>query len=184
MNTDDNDFDLVKRFHAGEDPAFNRLAAKYQEKIYWHARKMTGNHLDADDIMQEVLMVMYAKLKDFRFQSSLYTWIYKVTATRSINMLRKRKIKNFFSLNDDDNPIQISAPTDLAGDYENKEKITMIEKFLIKLPVKQREVFIMRNNEQLSYEEISQITGTSVGALKANYFHAVDKMQKLMKDVL
>lgn len=184
MIKDENDFDLVKRFHAGEDSAFNLLAARYQDKIYWHARKMTGNHLDADDIMQEVLMVMYTKLKSFRFQSSVYTWIYKITATRSINLLRKNKLKRFFSLNDDENPVQLTSNKDIAKDFENREKVEILERLLQKLPVKQREVFIMRNNEQLSYEEIAEITGTSVGALKANYFHAIDKMQKMMKDIL
>lgn len=184
MIKDENDFDLVKRFHAGEDSAFNLLAARYQDKIYWHARKMTGNHLDADDIMQEVLMVMYTKLKSFRFQSSVYTWIYKITATRSINLLRKNKLKRFFSLNDDENPVQLTSNKDIAKDFENREKVEILESLLQKLPVKQREVFIMRNNEQLSYEEIAEITGTSVGALKANYFHAIDKMQKMMKDIL
>ena len=90
------DFDLIKKFIDGDESAFNRLIVKYQEKIYWHARRMTGNHLDADEIVQEVLIVLYNKLKTFEFKSSLYTWIYTITNTRSINYLKKRSYKNFF----------------------------------------------------------------------------------------
>ena len=84
MNALNNDFELAKNFLNGDESAFNRLAVKYQEKIYWHARRMTGNHLDADEIVQEVLIVLYKKLNTFEFKSSLYTWIYTITNTRSI----------------------------------------------------------------------------------------------------
>ncbi len=92
------DFALIKDFVEGNDSAFNRLAVKYQDKIYWHARRMTGNHLDADEIVQEVLLVLYNKLKTFKFNSSLKTWIYKITFTRSLNLIKKNKIKNLLFL--------------------------------------------------------------------------------------
>ena len=91
------DFDLVNRFIAGDESAFNRIVMKYQQRIYWHARRMTGNHLDADEIVQEVLIAVYKNLKSFQFKSSLYTWIYRITSTRSINFLKKRKLKEFLS---------------------------------------------------------------------------------------
>ena len=86
-----NDQELVTKFLAGDETAFNRLVIRYQEKIYWHARRMTGNHLDADDIVQQVLIVMYKKLNTFKFESSLYTWIYKITSTRSLNLIKNNK---------------------------------------------------------------------------------------------
>ncbi|MEO8399150.1 MAG: RNA polymerase sigma factor, partial [Ignavibacteriaceae bacterium] len=101
-------FQLVRDFINGNESAFNQIANQYKEKIYWHARRMTGNHLDADDIVQEVLLVMYKKLKDFQFKSSLYTWIFKITSTRSINYLKKRKIKQIFSLEDSDKNLSSS----------------------------------------------------------------------------
>jgi len=173
------DFVLIKDFVEGNESAFNRLASKYQDKIYWHARRMTGNHLDADEIVQEVLLVIYNKLKTFEFKSSLYTWIYTITNTRSINYLKKKNLKNFFSLDDILN--KKSEDKDVIDNLEDKQKLEKIEKALQKLPIKQREVFIMRNYDELSYEEIAEITGKSVGALKANHFHALNKIKELIK---
>ncbi len=180
MHDVNKDFDLIKKFIDGDESAFNRLIVKYQEKIYWHARRMTGNHLDADEIVQEVLMVLYNKLRTFEFKSSLYTWIYTITNTRSINYLKKRTIKTFFSLDDIEN--RKSDVKDVLDDIESKQELEKIEIALQKLPTKQREVFVMRNYDEMSYEEIAQITGKSVGTLKANHFHALNKMKELLRN--
>lgn len=172
------DFILVKRFLEGDEFAFNEIVRKYQKRIYWHARQMLGNHLDADEVTQEVLIVMYKKLKTFNYQSNLFTWIYKIVTTRSINQIRKNQIKRFFSIDDEDNPVDIKSNTDILEDISNKEKIEKLNKILGKLPPKQRQVFVMRNFDELSYEEISKITGKSVGGLKANYFHALKKIME------
>lgn len=179
MHEIDNDFELTKSFINGDESAFNRLAVKYQEKIYWHARRMAGNHLDADEIVQEVLIVLYNKLKTFEFKSSLYTWIYTITNTRTINYLKKKSLRIFFSLDDITN--KKLEQKDIIDDLESKQKVEKIENALQRLPVKQREVFIMRNFDELNYEEISTITGKSVGTLKANYFHALNKIKELVK---
>ena len=179
MHEIDNDFELTKSFINGDESAFNRLAVKYQEKIYWHARRMAGNHLDADEIVQEVLIVLYNKLKTFEFKSSLYTWIYTITNTRSINYLKKKNLRIFFSLDHITN--KKLEQKDIIDDLESKQKVEKIENALQRLPVKQREVFIMRNFDELNYEEISTITGKSVGTLKANYFHALNKIKELVK---
>jgi len=179
MHDLNNDFELIKSFINGDESAFNRLAVKYQERIYWHARRMTGNHLDADEIVQEVLMVLYNKLKTFEFKSSFYTWIYTITNTRSINYLKKKSLKSFFSLDEISN--KKFEQKDVIDDIESKHKIEKIESAMQKLPVKQREVFIMRNFDEMSYEEISQITGKNVGTLKANYFHALNKIKEMVK---
>nr|MCU0345167.1 RNA polymerase sigma factor [Ignavibacterium sp.] len=181
MHDLNNDFEQIKSFINGDESAFNRLAVKYHEKIYWHARRMTGNHLDADEVVQEVLLVIYKKLKTFEFKSSLYTWIYTITNTRrslytwiytitntrSINYLKKRSLRSFFNLDEISN--KKSEQYDVIDFIESKENYEKIEKTLQKLPVKQREVFIMRNFDELSYEEISKITGKSIGTLKANH---------------
>jgi len=178
----ESDEQLISDFISGNEAAFNKLIRKYQQKIYWHARRMTGNHLDADDVVQEVLLVLYSKLKNFKFESSLYTWIYKITSTRSLNLINRRKLKEFFSIDDPDNKFDIPHNEDIAGNIEDKEKVERLNNVLQKLPVKQREVFILRNFEELSYEEIAEITGKSTGALKANYFHALNKVSELMKE--
>jgi RNA polymerase sigma-70 factor (ECF subfamily) len=181
MQNIEEDKKLVKDFLAGNESAFNKLVSKYQQKIYWHARRMTNNHIDADEVTQEVLIVMYKKLRNFNFDSSLYTWIYKITSTRSLNLLKKKKIKNLFSIEDSE-VLQISNQQDIVHDYDDKEKLEKLENILGKLPIKQREVFSLRHFDELTYEEISEITGKSVGGLKANYFHALKKVTELMKD--
>lgn len=172
----DAEFDLVKQFLEGSEQAFNEIVRKYQKRIYWHARQMLGNHLDADEVTQEVLIVMYKKLTSFNFQSNLFTWIYRIVTTRSLNHIRKRRIKDFFSVDDEENGIDLQSKVDIVNDVDNKERLEKVNKILDSLPLKQKQVFIMRNYDQLSYEEISEITGVSVGGLKANYFHAIKKV--------
>lgn len=177
------DFDLVKEFIAGYESAFNKLIRKYQQKIYWHARRMTGNHLDADEIVQEVLMTLYNKLHTFEFKSSLYTWIFRITSTRSLNFLKKRSLRKIFSFTENDFDITLKqSEGDLINEFEQKEMIEKVNRYLQKLPARQREVFVFRNFDELSYEEISKITGKSVGGLKSNYFHAINKMAEMMKN--
>jgi len=181
MADQSDDFDLVNNFIGGDESAFNKIVLKYQQKIYWHARRMTGNHLDADEVVQEVLLVLYEKLKNFQFKSSLYTWIYRITATRSINFLRKKNLRQIFSFEEQE-ARAIKSHEDIIKDFETKERLEKLEKVLLKIPAKQREVFIMRSFEELSYEEIAEVTGKSIGGLKANYFHAMKKIMELMKE--
>lgn len=180
MQSDNSDYKLVKDFILGDNNAFESIVRKYQEKIYWHARRMTGNHLDADEIVQQVLIVMYNKLSTFNFNSNLYTWIYKITSTRSLNLIKSRKIKSMIGL--DDIIKDLNSDNDIISNIEQKEKFNNLQFYLNKLPAKQREIFIFRNFDELSYEEIAHITGKSVGALKANYFHAIKKLKDMMKN--
>lgn len=178
---DNSDFELVRKFLDGDESSFNRLINKYQQKIYWHAKRMTGSHLDADEVVQEVLIVLYNKLKDFQFKSSLYTWIYRITSTRCINYLNKLKLRKFIYF-DDINSAEIGVKEDIVNDIDIKDKIKKLDQFLQILPTKQREIFILRNIDGLSYEEIAEITGKSIGGLKSNYFHAINKISEMMKN--
>ncbi|MFZ0453270.1 MAG: RNA polymerase sigma factor [Ignavibacteriaceae bacterium] len=175
------DFELVRKFIDGDESSFNKIVNKYKDKIYWHARRMTGNHLDADEIVQEVLFVIYKNLKGFKFKSSLYTWIYKITSTRSLNFLKRRKLKEIISLEDQAEKLQESTD-DILENLEVKERLEAVNKVLKKLPAKQREIFILRNYENLSYKEISEITGKSIGALKSNYFHSIQKIIEMTRE--
>ncbi|MCW8813554.1 MAG: RNA polymerase sigma factor, partial [Chlorobium sp.] len=134
---------------------------------------------DAHDVVQQVLLVMYNKLNTFNYSSSLYTWIFKITYTRSLNQLKKRKLKRIITFNFSDD-IENPGYENIVDNLENKEELIRMQKMLNKLPLKQREVFILRNFDELSYDEISSITGKSVGALKANYFHAFKKIKELI----
>lgn len=172
---------LIEEFLGGSELAFNELVHDYHPRIYSHCRRMLGNHMDADEVTQEVLIVLYNKLKDFRFDSSLSTWIYRITATRSLNFINKRKLKKFLFL-DDEEARELNASDDIAADLENRAKLERLDEILQQLPVKQREIFALRHFEQLSYEEISKIKNKSVGGLKANYFHALKKVTELMEN--
>lgn len=176
-----NDFEYIKRFNDGDESAFNEIARRYQQKIYWHARRMLGNHLDADEITQEVLIVIYNKLRTFNFNSSLYTWIFRITSNRSKNMLKRRTLRKYLFM-DDEAYDKIKSNEDIIEDMTIREKFRQLEDVLGRLPVKQKEVFVLRNFEELSYEEISEITGKSVGGLKANYFHAIKKVKEMLKN--
>ncbi len=179
MNLQADDYELIRDYLSGDEQAFNKLVRKYQDKIYWHARRMLGDHDDAHEIVQQVLLVMYNKLSSFNFNSSLYTWIYKITSTRSLNLIEKKKLTKIITFSTDDSA-KYKGYNNIIENIESKERFAQMELNLQKLPVKQREVFILRNFDELSYDEISKLTGKSVGALKANYFHAFKKIKELM----
>lgn len=177
----ENDFELISSFVDGNEKSFNELIRRYQKLIYWHARRMVGNHFDADEVTQQVIIVLYNKLVQFNFNSSVKTWIYKITSTRSLNLLKKRKIRKLLRI-DEVNKTDLLNSDDIYINFENRERIEEIDRLLIKLPAKQREVFILRHFEGLSYREISAIMNKSVGTLKANYFHASKKILGNMKN--
>lgn len=175
------DFELISEFKNGNQEAFNLLVRKYQKKVYWIARKMLGNHDDADDVVQDVFVKIFKSLKDFRNESSFYTWVYRITVNFSISFLRRKKMFDLIKfdeafpatlkVNTNDNPIV---------SIENQEMNTIIEQAIAQLPNKQKKVFILRYYNELPYEEISKILKTSVGGLKANYFHALKNIKKYL----
>lgn len=181
MPEEKTDFELINKFLEGEQGAFDSLIKKYHSRIYWVARRLTGSHNDADDVVQEVLITIYTKLNTFKFNSGFYTWAYRITVRKSLNMIRSKKIKRFFNLEDSES--ELTGSTDYLKNIDDKDKLAMLDKILQKLPEKQREVFVLRNFEELSYEEIADITGKSVGGLKANYFNAIEKVKKYMNEL-
>ncbi|NOX18634.1 MAG: RNA polymerase sigma factor [Chlorobi bacterium] len=172
---------LVKRFLEGDESAFSVIVSNFKQKIYWHARRMLGNHADADDVTQETLITIYKKLNTFRFDSSLNTWVYQITSRKCLNYLKKKKLKSFF-LPESEEARSLKRNEDVAAAFESREKLARLDEILERLPPKQREIFVLRNFEELSYREIEEITGTSIGALKASYFHALKKVKELMPD--
>lgn len=172
---DSNDLELVELYQNGNETSFNELVRRYQEKIYWVARRFVNDHDQADDIVQEVFVKVYSALKNFRAESSVYTWLYRITVNVALNALRKQRIRDY---------VRIDEHFEKADDkyeqpdvlFEKEEEQKLIEEAIAKLPEKQKAVFILRYHEELSYEEISLILKTSVGGLKANYFHAVRKI--------
>ena len=170
-----NDLELVESFQKGNEASFNELVRRYQEKVYWIAHRFVNDHDQADDIVQEVFLKVYRALNDFRGKSSVYTWLYRITVNVSLNTIRKQRIKDFLRIDElFDYPSEESERPDKQ--YEQREQKQLIEEAIQRLPEKQKAVFILRYYEELPYEDISKILKTTVGGLKANYFHAVKKI--------
>ena len=158
--------------------AFNLLISKYQEKIYWHVRRLVIDHDDADDLVQEVFIKVWKNLEKFRSDSKLYTWIYRIATNESITFLNKRKQQNNTPF---DEVSEELAESLVASSYFNGDKIQMkLQQALLTLPEKQRLIFNMKYFDDLKYDEISEILGTSVGALKASFHIAVKKIEVFM----
>ncbi|PVH24012.1 RNA polymerase sigma factor [Sphingobacterium corticibacter] len=171
--------DLIIAKFANEntrEEAFNLLLKKYQQKIYWHVRRMVIDHDDADDVVQDVFVKVWRNLEKFREDSQLYTWLYRIATNECITFLNKKKQRQHVSLDEEDSSYLSSTLT--ASSYFNGDVAQMkLQQALLKLPEKQRLVFNMKYFEDLKYEEISEIVGTSVGALKASYHLAVKKIE-------
>ncbi|MCK5703831.1 MAG: sigma-70 family RNA polymerase sigma factor, partial [Cyclobacteriaceae bacterium] len=158
---------------------FNLLVRKYQQKMYWHIRKMVIDHDDADDLVQEVFVKVWKHIGNFREDAQLYTWIYRIATNECLNFLRKKRIRLFLPIHDVQN--ELAEKLDSSPYIDGDEIQLKLQKALLKLPNKQRMVFNMKYFDEMKYEEISEITGTSVGSLKANYHHAVKKIEKFLK---
>ncbi len=154
---------------------FNLLVKKYQQKIYWHIQKMVIDHDDTDDLVQEVFVKVWNNLDKFREDAQLYTWIYRIATNECLNFLRKKRNKFFLPINDVAN--DLTQKLDQHPLIDGDEIQLRLQKALLKLPDKQRLVFNMKYFDEMKYEEIAEITGTSVGSLKANYHHAVKKLE-------
>lgn len=173
--SDRSDGELVRLYQKGDQGAFNELVLRYQEKIYWVARRFSNDHDNADDITQEVFCNVYESLKDFRGDSSIYTWLYRITVNVSLNFLRRQKLRDFFRIDElDDLEAEEGDSPDVV--FERREHQSLIEEAIATLPTKQKAVFVMRYYDELPYEDISKILKTSVGGLKANFFHATRKI--------
>lgn len=175
------DQELLEKFRQPDTRqfAFNQLVRKYQQKIYWHIRKMVIDHDDADDLTQDVFIKVWKNLDNFRQDSQLFTWIYRIATNECLTFLKAKKRKFFLPIHDITE--ELTAKIDSSPDISGEEIQLKLQKALLRLPDKQRVVFNMRYYDELKYEEMSQILGTSVGALKASYHHAAKKIEEFLK---
>lgn len=172
------DKEIIKLFDKTRtrEKAFNHLVDKYTEKVYWHCRRMLIDHEDTNDVVQNIFIKIYTNLDKFKGNSELYTWIYSIARNETYSFLKqKNKVVN---INFD--TVSFKLENKLTDDnwYNGDQVETKLQKAILKLPEKQREVFNYRYYQDLSYEDIHKITDTSVGALKASYFHAVKKIKE------
>jgi RNA polymerase sigma-70 factor (ECF subfamily) len=159
--------------------AFDAMMRLYGEKIYWQIRKMVVNHEDASDLLQNVFLKAWNNLNNFRGDAKLSTWLYKIAVNESINFLNKERQKFNVTSEDGDTFLLDNIQSDLYFDGDTLQR--EFQKAIASLPEKQRLVFNMRYFDEMKYEQISEILGTSVGALKASYHHAVKKIEDIFR---
>ncbi|MBX2875047.1 MAG: sigma-70 family RNA polymerase sigma factor [Saprospiraceae bacterium] len=162
-----------------QERGFKLLLDKYQERLYWHIRKLVINHEDANDVTQNCLIKVFRGIQRFQGNSSLYTWLYRIATNESITFLNKKKKIGTDSI---DNEALLLAEKLKADVYFDGNEIQLaLQKAICILPEKQRAVFQLRYFEEMSYQQMSEVLETSVGGLKASYHHAVKKIEKALK---
>ena len=163
------------------DEGFRALMQKYQEKLYWHIRRMVYEHDDANDVIQNTFIKVFKSIKKFEGKSKLYTWLYRIATNEAITFINKKKRKKTASIDDDsDNGVSIQLEAD---PYFDGDKVQLLlQNALSKLPEKQRLVFNMRYYEEMPYRDMAEVLETSVGALKASFHHAVKKVESYLRE--
>lgn len=176
------DEDIIQQLRKGKgkDTAFQLLEKKYQQRLYWHIRKIVINHDDTDDILQETLIKVWRNLDHFREESSLFTWLYRIATNEALSFL-KQKQRRIMVSNEEVSELLIQS---LKSDpYFNGDEIQKkLQSAILLLPEKQRLVFNMKYFDEITYQDMSAILGTTEGALKASYHIAVKKIEDFMRN--
>lgn len=162
------------------EQVFNAIVREYSERLWWHIRRMVGSHEDTDDLLQEIFLKIWTALPSFRGEAQYYTWVWRIATNETLNWLRRERVRAAlrFSSAEEQAVQRIEGDPYFNGTAAQRE----LAKAVARLPEKQRQVFVMRWWDELPYEEISAITGTSVGALKASYHLAQEKVKLNLSD--
>jgi RNA polymerase sigma-70 factor (ECF subfamily) len=191
--TPDSDTGLIDRFRSGDETAFEEVVRRYQERIFQFVHRVVRDTEEAADITQETFIRAYGKLGGFRGDSSLFTWLYRIALNMSINCLRKRKLRSFVPLwdstesefrPDEFRPDEFWAQGGPEEDMAASRLRTRVEEAISGLPPRQRSIFVLRQYDQLSHREIAEVVGSSEGAVRAGYFHALRKLRCALQDCL
>jgi len=171
------DTELLLQFRDPEtkERAFTAIIRKYQEKLYWHIRRMVVEHEDANDVLQNVFIRVWNGLENFREDSQLYTWLYRIATNECLSYLEQQKRKSALPLDETESGLSNKI---VADKYFDPNKLEWkLQLAIQQLPDKQRVVFTLRYYDEMPYEEMSRVLDTSEGALKASYHHAVKKIE-------
>ena len=162
-----------------QNVAFQKLLRNYQRPLYNHIRNIVLNHDDADDVLQNTFIKVFQYLKDFKGESKLFSWMYRIATNEAITFINQKAKRNGTT----SEAMQTKIVDNLKADtyFDGNEIQIKLQKAVALLPEKQQLVFKMKYYEELKYEELSEILGTSVGALKASYHHAVKKIEEFVK---
>ena len=161
-----------------QEKVFNEIVKTYSERLYWHVRRFVLSHEDTDDLLQDIFLKIWTALPSFRGEAQLYTWVYRIATNETLNFLRRQKVRAALQFRSLDDVLEERVDADPYFNGSAAERA--LSKAIARLPEKQRIVFIMRYYEDLSYEEIAEVTGTSVGALKASYHIAQEKVRAVL----
>jgi RNA polymerase sigma factor (sigma-70 family) len=180
--TDSSDAELLVQFknEQTKERAYTSIIKKYQERLYWHIRRMVVDHDDANDVLQNVFIRVWNGLANFREDSQLYTWLYRIATNESLTFLENQKKRSAISLSDVETGLSNKIKADQNFDANRLE--WKLQLAIQKLPEKQRLVFNLRYYDEMPYEEMSRILDTSEGALKASYHHAAKKIEEYIKN--
>jgi RNA polymerase sigma factor (sigma-70 family) len=162
-----------------QDEGYRKLIRKYKERLYWHIRRMVVDHDDADDVLQNVFVKIFKNVQGFQGQSELFTWIYRIATNECLTFIERNKRRNLVVVNDISN---VGDSLVQQNSVDGQQALSLLKAAITLLPEKQRLVFNMRYYDEMSYQEIADITETSVGALKATYHHAVKKIESYVLD--
>lgn len=182
FNSEKREIALQLQDPATRREAFTQIVSQYGEKLYWQIRKMVLNHDDADDLLQNTFLKAWSNLDYFRGEAKISTWLFKIAINECITFLNKQRAQNNVSLDDTDVFLleQLRSDEYFSGD----EVQLKLQEAILRLPEKQRLVFNMKYFDDMKYDDMSEILGTSVGALKASYHYAVKKIEEyLTRDV-
>ena len=161
---------------------FNEIVRDFSERVYWHVRRFVNNHEDADDLVQEIFLKIWTALPSFRGDAQLFTWVYRIATNETLNWLRREKVRSALRFTTIDAEMERRIDSDPFFDGDAADRA--LSKAVAKLPEKQRQVFVMRYYDELPYEDMSAVLGTSVGALKASYHIAQEKVRAALgKDI-
>ena len=161
-----------------QNEAFRKLLQLYQKPLYNHIRGMVYNHDDANDVLQNTFLKVYANLHQFKGESKLYSWMYRIATNESISFMQQRAKKQGISNEEVKEKALLKLESDVY--FDGDEMQLKLQRAVASLPEKQQLVFKMKYYEALKYEDMSEILNTSVGALKASYHLAVKKIENLL----
>ena len=164
------------------EKAFRELISLYKERLYWHVRKIVISHDDTDDVLQNTFIKIYKNIGKFKQESKLFSWMYRIATNEAITFINKRNKERNIDISEVQEQIVSTLESDIYFSGEEIQEI--LQKAIASLPQKQQLVFNMKYFDNMKYTEISEILGTSVGALKASYFHAVKKIESYIKKQL
>ena len=159
----------------GVERLFNEIVKDYSERVYWHVRRFVNNHEDADDLVQEIFLKIWTALPSFRGEAQLFTWIWRIATNETLNWIRRDKVRAALRFTSIDAEMERRIDSDPFFDGDAADRA--LSKAVAKLPEKQRQVFILRYYDEMPYEQMSEVLGTSVGALKASYHIAQEKVR-------